>query len=168
MVDINEFFLNLSKLINNHTCVVDSWLLNELKREYNQGSYSKYENVEALALEKSLLKEHKNIIEKPTSYRHDLPFKNINVYIDLKRRPKIHSNISLSKVKDKEYSIQIGQLTHFVSYTQNKEHNYKIGDILTFKMDWYINASKGLELAQSRNNFKLLPKNCLHLSKTML
>ena len=80
MVDINEFFLNLSKLINNHTYVVDSWLLNELKKEYDRGSYSEYKNVEALALEKSLLKKYKNIIEKPTSYRHDLPFKSINVY----------------------------------------------------------------------------------------
>ena len=56
----------------------------------------------------------------------------------------------------------MGQLTHIVSYTQNIETNYKLGDVLTFKADGYLPIMEALNVSQTKmRSYKLLNKKCL-------
>ena len=144
--------------INNHRYVVDEWLLNALEGEYQKGSYSNRDNVEALALELTLYKECG--FSRPSTWRYDVKLSE-SLFIDLKRRPKWSNNISLSGKGHLEESHRLGQLTHIVSYTQNIESNYKIGDLLTFDADGYLPVMEALNFARDMQSYKLLDKKCL-------
>jgi len=145
--------------INNHRYIVDEWLLNALEQEYRKGSYSNRNNVEALALEFTLYKA--GGFSRPSTWRHDLQLSE-SLFIDLKRRPKWSDNISLSNKGRLEESHRMGQLTHIVSYTQNIETNYKLGDVLTFKADGYLPIMEALSVSQTKmRSYKLLNKKCL-------
>ena len=85
----------------------------------------------------------------------------LSLFIDLKRRPKWSNNISLSGKGHLEESHRLGQLTHIVSYTQNIESNYKIGDLLTFDADGYLPVMEALNFARDMQSYKLLDKKCL-------
>ena len=144
--------------INNHRYIVDEWLLKALEQEYRKGSYSNKTNVEALALEFTLYKA--GGFSKPTTWRHDLQLSE-STFIDLKRRPKWSENISLSNKGRLEESHRMGQLTHIVSYTQNIETDYKVGDVLTFDADGYLPVMDALTVARDMQSYKLLNKKCL-------
>ena len=51
----------IAEIINNHTYVVDEWLLNRLDEEAKKPAYSSRENVDALALELTAPFVFKNI-----------------------------------------------------------------------------------------------------------
>jgi len=144
--------------INNHRYIVDEWLLKALEQECRKGSYSNKTNVEALALEFTLYKA--GGFSKPTTWRHDLQLSE-STFIDLKRRPKWSENISLSNKGRLEESHRMGQLTHIVSYTQNIETDYKVGDVLTFDADGYLPVMDALNVARDMQSYKLLNKKCL-------
>jgi len=144
--------------INNHRYIVDEWLLNALEQEYRKGSYSNKTNVEALALEFTLYKA--GGFSKPSTWRHDLQLSE-STFVDLKRRPKWSENISLSNKGRLEESNRLGQLTHIVSYTQNIETDYKLGDVLTFEADGYLPVMNALSVARDMQSYKLLNKKCL-------
>lgn len=152
--------------INNHTYVVDQWLLDALKDEYNKGSYSDYKNVEALALEFTLYKTNK--CKRPHIWRYDIPLEH-EIYIDLKRRPRWSNNVSLSDKGNLEESIKMGLLTHFISYTQNIETDYQIGQTLKFKVDGFIDAAEALNEARIvTKTYKLLNKNYLQNTENVV
>ena len=144
--------------INNHRYIVDEWLLKALEQEYRKGSYSNKTNVEALALEFTLYKA--GGFSTPSTWRHDLQLSE-STFIDLKRRPKWSENISLSNKGRLEESHRMGQLTHIVSYTQNIETDYKVGDVLTFDADGYLPVMDALTVARDMQSYKLLNKKCL-------
>ena len=144
--------------INNHRYIVDEWLLNALEQEYRKGSYSNKTNVEALALEFTLYKA--GGFSKPSTWRHDLQLSE-STFVDLKRRPKWSENISLSNKGRLKESHRIGQLTHIMSYTQNIETDYKLGDVLTFEADGYLPVLDALSVARDMQSYKLLNKKCL-------
>ena len=144
--------------INNHRYIVDEWLLNALEQEYRKGSYSNKTNVEALALEFTLYKS--GGFSRPSTWRHDLQLSE-STFIDLKRRPKWSENISLSNKGRLQESHRMGQLTHIVSYTQNIETDYKLGDVLTFEADGYLPVLDALSVARDMQSYKLLNKKCL-------
>ncbi len=144
--------------INNHRYIVDEWLLNALEQEYQKGSYSNRDNVEALALEFTLYRA--GGFSRPSTWRYDVRLSE-SLFIDLKRRPKWSNNISLSGKGHLEESHRLGQLTHIVSYTQNIESNYKVGDLLTFDADGYLPVMDALNVARDMQSYKLLDKKCL-------
>lgn len=148
--------------INNHRYIVDEWLLNALEEEYRKGSYSNRNNVEALALEFTLYKA--GGFKRPATWRYDLQLSE-SLFIDLKRRPKWSNNISLSNKGRLEESYNMGQLTHIVSFTQNIETDYKLGDVLTFKADGYLPIMEALRVSQTKmRSYKLLDKNRLQVA----
>jgi hypothetical protein len=150
----------IAETINSHTAVVDQWLLDRLDAEYKKGSYSKRKNVDALALELTMLKAGKiRVLDKVEGesyqWRHDWAL-NLEYLIDLKRRPQWSHKVTLSDIGKFINSFEIGQLTHFVAYNQNIEHDYKIGDLLTFKFDGMIDVRNGIKLANRRGEYRLL------------
>jgi len=172
----------IAETINSHTYVVDQWLLDRLDTEFRKGSYSERKNVDALALELTLLKAGKiKVLDKVKGesyqWRHDWAF-NLQYLLDLKRRPKGSRNISLSGINKFTESLMMGQLTHFVSYTQNIEHDYKMGDVLTFEFDGMIGVIDGIKKSNATTKaFRLLPTNlmdkinednCVQLDGSML
>lgn len=163
-----ELFTKLSNHINNLEYVVDDWLLAELDHEWAIGNYSKRKNIDALALEFILYKMLG--YKKPKSWRYDLKLSE-SIFIDFKRRPKISNNASLSTKGNLEASVKMGCLTHIAMFTQNIEHDYKIGDILTFQIDGYIRIEEAFNKACSMTglkSFKLLSKNCLQSAENVL
>lgn len=152
--------------INNHTYIVDQWLLDALEEEYQKGSYSNRNNVEALALEFTLYKA--GGFKRPKTWRHDLQLSD-SVFVDLKRRPKWSDNISLSTKGRLEESYEMGQLTHIVGYTQNIESDYKIGDILKFNVDGFLPVMEALNESQTKmRSYKLLNKKRLQTLQNVL
>ena len=131
----------IANTINNHSYIIDDWLVSTLDEEFKNSNYSERKNVDALALEKYLLVQGKiNVLPKIETekfqWRHDWAL-TPDVLIDLKRKPGYSKNISLSGIEKMRASaeMQPPQLTHIVAYTQNIEHNYKIGQVLTFKFE---------------------------------
>ena len=148
--------------------IVDDWFIKALDDEYRYGNYSNRKNVDALALEFILYKTLG--YKKPKSWRYDLKLSN-SIFLDFKRRPKISNNASLSTKGNLEASAKMGCLTHIAMFTQNIEHDYKIGDILTFNVDGYIKIQDAFEQAFTMTglkSFKLLSKNSLHSAETVI
>jgi len=48
-----------------------------------------------------------------------------------------------------------------MSYTQNIETDYKLGDVLTFEADGYLPVLDALSVARDMQSYKLLNKKCL-------
>ena len=140
----------IKEIINNHTYVVNRRMLDFFQSEYDKGTYSKWENIHALALEWSLrdvgiLKTLDKVEGESYQWRHDWAYsEDPLILIDLKRRPFKFKNISISKFQDKIDSYQMGQLTHFVSFTTNLENisERNIGDVLTFNFDTMIGVKE--------------------------
>jgi hypothetical protein len=66
-------------------------------------------------------------------------------------------------------SYNMGQLTHIVGFTQNIEHNYKVGDVLRFKCEGIITLKDAIKQSFStKDNYKLLSKNYLQMPEVMV
>jgi hypothetical protein len=137
MNDYYEIMEDVESTINNHTYVVDQWLLDTLDEEFEKSAYKNRKNVDALALEKTAIRAGKMKVGEIVNnegyqWRHDWKY-NENTFIDLKRKPLKYTNISLGTMKRMIESYNMNELTHIVAYSQNIEHDYKIGDKLTFE-----------------------------------
>lgn len=165
--------MTVTEIINNHTYKVDTWLLDALNREFKKGSYSSRKNVDALALELTLAKAGKlktlsKVKGESYQWRHDWAY-SPTVLIDLKRRPQFSNNYSISNTHKMLESRKMNQLTHIVGFVQNIEHNYKIGDVLTFQCEGMLPIEKAIELAYPHSpGFKLLSKKALQTEDCVL
>lgn len=158
--------MTIKEIINSHTYTVDHWLLYRLEEEFNKGTYSKRENVDALALELTLKKEGKidtldKLPNESYQWRHDWAYTD-EILIDLKRRPNWSSNYSLSGIHKMLDSYNKGQLTHIVGFSQNIETNYKIGDVLNFTFEGILPVKEAIQKSKNKGPFNLLAKYCLH------
>jgi hypothetical protein len=165
----------IAEIINNHTYVVDEWLLNRLDEEFAKGSYSNRENINALALELTAKREGKiktgDIATNPKTgkketyqWRHDWKYDE-NIFIDLKRKPMARSNICLTGVSKMIESYNMKELTHIVAFSQNIENNYKIGQKLYFKFEGILPLKQAINESTSMDTFKLLNVNNLQKLK---
>jgi len=176
MKDYYEIVEDVENLINNHTYVVDQWLLDTLDKEAKKPAYSSRENVDALALELTAIKVGKMKVDKISinpetgeeegyQWRHDWKYDE-NTFIDLKRKPHKYSNLSLTGISKMVESYARKQLTHIVGFSQNIEHNYKIGDKLTFKFEGMLPFRDAVdESSRGDGNYRLLSVSCLQKPK---
>jgi len=162
MNKVRKAMQELAKIINEIKITVTPDHHDLLKREYQKNTYSSSKNVDALLLELHM----KNFMGFTTldtvsnesyQWRHDIMYKNL--LIDLKRRPKWSQNISLSKLFKLKESFNMGQLTHIVCYSQNKEHNYSIGDRITFKFEGWLPVMDAINESIPKSNYNLLSKS---------
>ena len=91
MEDYYEIMEDVENIINNHTYVVDQWLLDTLDEEFEKSAYKNRKNVDALALEKTAIRAGKMKVGEIVNnegyqWRHDWKY-NENTFIDLKRKP---------------------------------------------------------------------------------
>ena len=84
-------------------------------------------------------------------WRHDWKY-NENTFIDLKRKPLKYTNISLGTMKRMIESYNMKELTHIVAYSQNIEHDYKIGDKLTFEFLGMLPFRKAYDWRHVKND----------------
>jgi len=141
----------IANIINNHTYIVDQWLIDRLDQEFNKGSYSDRLNVDALALEITakrvgLMQTLAKVDGEEYQWRHDWAFSK-DVLIDLKRKPNKYDNICLTKIFKMIESYHKNQLTHTVAFSQNIETNYKIGQKLTFKFEGMLPLKEAIKTA---------------------
>lgn len=167
----------IAEIINNHTYVVDEWLLNRLDEEAKKPAYKNPKNVDALALEFTAQRVGKmevgEIVTNPETgeeenyqWRHDWAFTN-EVLIDLKRKPSKYFNISLTGISKMVSSYNLNQLTHIVAFSQNIEHDYKIGQELTFKFEGMLPLKEAVKASfKTSKGYSLLNVN--HLQNTKL
>ena len=167
----------IAEIINNHTYVVDEWLLNRLDEEAKKPAYSSRENVDALALELTARRAGKmkvgEIATNPETgkrekyqWRHDWKYDE-NTFIDLKRKPAQWPNICLNDVPKMIQSYNINQLTHIVGYTQNIENYYKIGQVLEFEFKGILPLREAVNLSERKGDtWRVLNVN--HLQNTKL
>jgi len=152
----------IAEIINNHTYVVDEWLLNRLDEEAEKPAYSSRENVDALALELTAQRVGKmkvgEIITNPETgekekyqWRHDWKYDE-NTFIDLKRKPAQWPNICLSDIPRMIQSYNYNQLTHIVGYTQNIENYYKIGQVLEFEFKGILPFREAVDLSERKGD----------------
>ncbi len=140
MIELEQ---HIKDKINNHTYVVDQKLIDHLSAEYKKGTYSKRENVDAIAMEetmkwKGIAKQDKPVPGEAYAWRHDdmIEVFSPNIYyIDYKRKGHQYKNISLTKKHQMIESYNINQLTHIVAYKTNIDiiTPNEIGKTLTFK-----------------------------------
>lgn len=165
--------ISIADTINNHEYVVDQWLIDALKAEWNKGTYSSEENVDALALEFTLKREGKIVTldklpNEKYQWRHDWAYTQYCL-IDLKRRPSWSNNLCLSGTEKMKDSFNKNQLTHIVGFSQNIENNYKIGDILKFTYEGILPLRDAINNSQrTKKDYRLLSKNSLHLHENVL
>lgn len=161
----------IAKIINNHTYVVDEWLLNRLDEEAKKPAYKVRKNVDALALELTAQRVGKmevgEIVTNPETgekekyqWRHDWKYDK-NIFIDLKRKPMARSNICLTGVIKMIESYNMKQLTHIVAFSQNIENNYKIGQKLYFKFEGMLPLKQAIKESTPMDGYKLLNINNL-------
>lgn len=167
----------IAEIINNHTYVVDEWLLNRLDEEAKKPAYSDRKNVDALALEFTAQRVGKmevgEIITNPETgkkekyqWRHDWKYDD-NTFIDLKRKPSHRQNICLNDIPKMIQSYECNQLTHIVGYTQNIEHDYKIGQVLEFECKGILPLREAVNLSERKGDtWRLL--NISHLQNIKL
>ena len=167
----------IAEIINNHTYLVDEWLLNRLDEEAKKPAYSSRENVDALALELTARRLGKmkvgEIITNPETgekekyqWRHDWKYDE-NTFIDLKRKPAQWPNICLSDIPRMIQSYNYNQLTHIVGYTQNIENYYKIGQVLEFEFKGILPFREAIDLSERKGDtWRVLNVN--HLQNTKL
>ncbi len=152
----------IADIINNHTYVVDEWLLNRLDEEAKKSAYEVRENVDALALEFTAQRVGKmevgEIITNPKTgkkenyqWRHDWKYDD-NTFIDLKRKPTKWPNICLNDIPKMVESYEFNQLTHIVGYTQNIEHDYKIGQVLEFEFKGILPFREAVKLSERKGD----------------
>ena len=169
---MNNLIKKIADTINNHTYTVDEWLLNALDEEAKKPAYSSRKNVDALALEFTAIRVGKMKVDKIAvnpetgeeegyQWRHDWKYDK-NTFIDLKRKPNKYSNLSLTKIFKMVESYDRKQLTHIVGFSQNIEHDYKIGDKLTFKFEGMLPLKDAIKRsARGKGDYRLLNVNCL-------
>jgi len=156
----------IAEIINNHTYVVDEWLLNRLDEEAKKPAYKNPKNVDALALEITakhigLMKTLDKVENEAYQWRHDWAFTD-EVLIDLKRKPSQYSNVSLTGILKMVDSYNRNQLTHIVAFSQNIEHDYKIGQELTFKFEGMLPLKEAIKTAfKTSKGYSLLNVNHL-------
>jgi len=155
--------LIVKNTINDHTYIVDQWLLDALDDEYKKGTYSSRKNVDALALEitlryKGKLETLEKLPNEKYQWRHDWAVAD-DFLIDLKRRPQWSNNYCISSSGKLQESYKMGQLTHVVGFTQNIENDYKLGDKLTFKCEGILPVDDVIRIAEDKGSFCLLNKN---------
>jgi len=158
--------ISITDTINTHAYTVDQWLLDELEKHWSYGSYSKRENVDALALELTLKHQGKittlpKVESEKYQWRHDWAY-TPEILIDLKRKPNKYRNISLpppgkygNGCKMIE-SYNMGQLTHIVGFSQNIETDYKIGDVLKFKFLGILPLKEAIHFSTNKIVCRLL------------
>lgn len=151
--------LEIAEIINNFKPVVDQELIDMLDEEAEKGSYSSRENVDALALEKSairygLMQTGPKLPGERYQWRHDWKFG--DMCIDLKRKPRKYPNVILSHPERMIESHRMNQLTHIVAYSQNIEHNYKVGDVLKFKFLGILSLHAAFSRSTKMGDFRLL------------
>ncbi len=160
----------IADIINNHTYIVDEWLINRLDEEFNKGSYSSRENIDALALELTAKKLGKmQTLERCKNeryqWRHDWAYH--DHLIDLKRKPAKWPNICLNDVPKMVESYNLNQLTHIVGYTQNIETDYEIGQILEFEFSGMLPLREAITLSERKGDtWRILNTN--HLQREEL
>ena len=154
---INE----IANIINNHSYIVDEWLIDRLDQEFNKGSYSNRLNIDALALEITakrvgLMQTLDEVDGEAYQWRHDWAFSK-DVLIDLKRKPDKYDNICLTGIFKMVDSYHKNQLTHIVAFSQNIETNYKIGQKLTFKFEGMLPLKEAIKTAvKTSGDYSLL------------
>jgi len=171
---MNKIEQHIAGIINRHTVHVDSRIIKMIEREWEKGTYSKRENVDALLLELTLksgskIKTLDKVGNDGYQWRHDWAedwtsfSPETPIYlIDLKRRPHNRVNYVLSGVNKMRQSYNMGQLTHIVGYTQNKENNYQLGDWITFKFEGILPIKEAIKMSYEKTkHFNLLHKSCL-------
>lgn len=149
----------IAQIIDNFNPIVDQDFIDALDREAEKGSYSSRENVDALALEKlairyGLMRTGPKLPNEHYQWRHD--WKLGDMYIDLKRKPRKYPNIILSHPERMIESHRMNQLTHIVAYSQNIEHNYKVGDVLKFKFLGILSLHSAFAHSTKMGDFRLL------------
>jgi hypothetical protein len=167
----------IAEIINNHTYTVDQWLLDTLDEEAKKPAYSSRENVDALALEFTARRVGKMKVDKIATnpetgeeenyqWRHDWKYDK-NTFIDLKRKPTKWPNICLNDIPKMIQSYERKQLTHIVGYTQNIEHDYKIGQVLEFEFKGILPLREAVNLSERKGDtWRVLNVN--HLQNTKL
>ena len=163
---MNDLIKKIADTINNHTYVVDEWLLNALDEEAKKPAYSSRKNVDALALEMTAkhvgsMQTLDKLDNEGYQWRHDWAFTD-EVLIDLKRKPNKYSNVSLTGILKMVESYDCNQLTHIVAFSQNIEEDYKIGQKLTFKFEGMLPLKDAIKTAaRTSSDYRLLNVNCL-------
>jgi hypothetical protein len=156
----------IADIINNHTYVVDEWLIDRLNQEFNKGNYSNRKNVDALALELTAkrigtMTTLDKLENESYQWRHDWAYSD-DILIDLKRRPSKYSNICLTGVLKMVESYNMNQLTHIVAFSQNIENNYEIGQVLKFKFEGMLPLKDAIKTAiRTNGDYRLLNINHL-------
>lgn len=155
-MNIEQAEVHIRNIINNHVAIVDEGMLNFFKQESTKGSYSSYENCQALALEYSLrqaglLTTLPKVPREKYQWRHDWAY-TADILIDLKRRPAKYLNTAFGDPMKVIESHSLKQLTHFVIYTTNKERDLKIGDKLVFRFEDMINVHDALDQCIIKQN----------------
>lgn len=171
---MNKIEQHIAGIINRHTVHVDSRIIKMLDREFAKKTYSNRENVDALLLELTLksggkIKTLDKVPGEGYQWRHDWAedwtshSPNTPVYlIDLKRRPAKYQNVVLSGTDKMIKSYNMGQLTHIVAFSQNKETNYQLGDLITFKFEGILPIKEAIKMSVKKtDNYRLLHKSCL-------
>lgn len=171
---MNKIEQHIANIINNHTVHVDSGVIKMIDREWDKGTYSKRENCDALLLELTLkaggkIRTLDKVGNDGYQWRHDWAedwtsfSPETPIYlIDLKRRPAWSSRYVLSGVDKMKKSYNMGQLTHIVGYTQNKENDYQLGDWITFKFEGILPIKQAIKMSfEKTKEFNLLHKSCL-------
>lgn len=163
---MNDLIEKIADTINNHTYVVDEWLLNALDEEAKKPAYSSRKNVNALALEFTAkhvgsMQTLDKLDNEGYQWRHDWAFTD-EVLIDLKRKPNKYSNVSLTGILKMVESYNCNQLTHIVAFSQNIEEDYEIGQKLTFKFEGMLPLKDAIRTsARTSSDYRLLNVNCL-------
>ena len=157
-MNIDQAEVHIKNIIDNHIAIVDEDMLNFFKQEFAKGTYSSYENCQALALEYSLRKVGllttlPKLKRERYQWRHDWAY-TLEILIDLKRRPLRFPNTTIGNPTKALSSVSMNQLTHYVIYTTNKENDLFIGDELKFKFEDMISVQDALKqciMKQGRN-----------------
>lgn len=155
-MNLEQVEVHIRNIINNHTAIVDEGMLNFFKQEYAKGTYSSYENCQALALEYSLrqvglLETLPKVPREKYQWRHDWAY-TPDVLIDLKRRPAKYTNTTLGDPMKALESYSMKQLTHYVMYTTNKERDLALGDKLMFRFEDMIDVREALNQCIIKEN----------------
>ena len=178
---MNKIEQHIAGIINRHTVHVDSRIIKMLDREFDKKTYSNRENVDALLLELTLksgskIKTLDKVPGEDYQWRHDWAedwtsfSPETPIYlIDLKRRPAKYPNIVLSGTDKMIKSYNMGQLTHIVAFSQSKETNYQLGDLITFKFEGILPVKEAIKMAtQKTSEYSLLHKSCLQTEECVV
>lgn len=155
-MNIEQAEIHIANIINNHKAVVDEGMIEFFKKELSKGTYSNYQNIQALALEYSLrqaglLTTLPKLPREKYQWRHDWAY-TPEILIDLKRRPAQFQNTSLGDPLKSLESYAMKQVTHFVIYTTNKETDLVLGDKLFFRFEDMIDVREAFKLSIIKQN----------------